>query len=86
MAFTIYQKEEHNEKLKTICKNLGGLPKNKAVLWMIENFQELEIDRRNLLSETYFLKEEIKELKELIKMKVNIDERLKEITGEQNER
>lgn len=66
MAFTCRTEEKHDEILEKICASLGVKAKNKAVLKLIENYENLVTSRDEYFQRMNKLDRELSSLKEAV--------------------
>ena len=76
MAFTFRTEKNHDIIIKRICKNTGFKTKTKALLWMVENIEQIIEDRDNLNKKVLRLERELATLKRAVRNKLEADRNL----------
>ncbi len=74
MAFTCRPEEHHEEILERLCKKLNNAPKSKALLWLIENIEEIEEDKKKYYEIMIKQEGQLKAIKNVIRQKKEAEE------------
>ncbi|TKB23517.1 hypothetical protein FCL47_22455 [Desulfopila sp. IMCC35006] len=73
MSFTLRTEEKHEIILNELCRDLELGAKSKAVLWLIENIQEIQAERSMFFQNMTRLEREIKNIKCAIQKKTEAE-------------
>jgi hypothetical protein len=76
MAFTCRTEEKHDQILSRICKKAGITVKQKALLFVVEQFEQICEDREKFSRRISELENELSRLKKAICLKIKADENL----------
>ena len=74
MAFTFRAEKNHDIIINRICKKLGF--KAKALLWLMENIEQIIEERDNLNKKATRLERELLTLKKAVRTKLEADRNL----------
>ena len=70
MAFTCRTEEQHEQILSRVCKKQGITTKQKALLFVIEGYEQVCEDREKYSRKADQFESELSRLKEAIRLKV----------------
>lgn len=82
MAFPFRGEEKHNQILEDLCAKHGFKTKSKVLLWVVENFDQIVIDRDTYKQRTHQLENEVTALKRAIENKFAADNTLLQLVSE----
>lgn len=76
MAFTCRPEEQHEKALQQICKKFGISTKQKALFYVLEQFEPIEQERDELRRRVSELELELSNLKQAVRRKIEADQDL----------
>lgn len=76
MAFTCRPEEHHELALQRICKKFGIATKQKALFYVLEQFEPVEKERDELRHRVRELESELSGLRQAVRSKIEADENL----------
>ena len=86
MAFTCRTEDHHEKILDRLCILLGIKAKNKAVLRIVEEYENIVQDRDKYQHRMKQLEKELSAVKQAVKSKFEADEKLLQIITKTNEK
>lgn len=76
MAFTCRPEECHELALQRVCEKYGYKTKQKALFFIIEQFENIEAERKALTKKVSGLESELSAVKQAVRRKIEADENL----------